>query len=235
MTYLQIVRRLARACGMTASANIPATVAGQTGNLLDAVDWANDAYNELQTSQDWRWLRSQFTVNTTSGVDAYAYGACTDSRLSATISRFSKWFANDNLTPPKCYLTSGGVGGQYFLKFIDWESFCSLYRIGNINPSSPCHITVDPQDRLVLGPTPNDVYTITGDYQMGPQVLSVDDDTPEMPSKFHMLIAYDAMRKYAGDQAAQEAMTRAVNEGGHLRSILDLEQLPMWRSGRPMA
>ncbi len=236
MTYLQLCRRLARACGMTSSGNIPIAVKNQTGNLLDAVDWIADAYTELQAENPYfRWLLSRFTVNTVASTDSYAPGSCTDSRLSATISRFSSWNLADWKNRPKCYLTSGGIGAQYHLQFIDWETFCSLYRIGNITEAAPVHITIDPQDNIVLGPTPNDIYTVTGEYRMSAQVLADNDDTPEMPSDFHMLIVYDAMRKYAGDQASQEAMARAINEGGRLRSALMINQLPKFRSGRPMA
>lgn len=221
---------------MTNSSSIPATVTGQSGNLADCVDWAADAYNELQTSgDDWRWMRSQFTVNTVASTEAYAYGACTDSRLSATISRFSHWLVTDKYNPPRAYLASSGIGSAYHLQFIDWDTFCALYKIGTINGGPPAHITIDPQDRLILGPTPNDVYTIEGEYQMSAQNLAVDSDEPEMPDQFHMLIVYDAMMKYAGDQLSEEAMGRALREGGALKSALLLRQMPQFRKARPMA
>lgn len=236
MTFLQICRRLARACGMTNSSTIPATVTGQSGNLADCVDWAADAYNELQVSGgDWRWMRSRFTVNTVASTETYAATSCTDSRLSATISRFSHWLITDRYNPPKAYLTSGSIGSQYHLQFIDWDTFCALYKIGIISEGSPVHISIDPQDNIVLGPTPNDVYTITGEYQMSAQNLAEDDDEPEMPADFHMLIVYEAMVKYAGDQLSEEAMGRAMREGGRLKSQLLIRQKPHFRKARPMA
>jgi len=221
---------------MASSATIPATVTGQTGNLLDAVDWAADAYTELQNSKEtWRWLRSKFSISTIAMKEEYAPEDCFDTRLSATLTRLSRWSVSDPYNSPKCYLASSGVGAQYFLQYISWDAFCALYRIGNITNAAPCHITIDPQNNIILGPTPNDVYTVTGEYQMSPQILANDGDIPEMPKQFHMLIVYEAMRKYAGDQLAQEAMVRATNEGGAMRSHLELNQLPSWRQGRPLA
>ena len=236
MTYLQICRRLARACGMTASASIPAAVTGQTGNLLDAIEWAADAYTELQNSnENWMWLRSKFSLSTVASDEQYAYSDCTDSRLSATISRFSKWRLDDPYNPPKCYLTSSGVATQTWLQYATWDDFCILFRTGTVVDGYPAFISVDPQNNIVLGPTPNGAYTVTGEYQMSAQILAADGDTPEMPSQFHMLIMYDALRKYAGDQISQEAMMRAVNEGGAMRSQLLLNQLPKFRKGRSLA
>lgn len=221
---------------MTNSPTVPVTVVNQTGNLGKAVRWAADAYNELQTSNDcWRWMRSRFTLNTVALTEEYAYSDCTDSRLSATIDRFSHWLITDRRNPPRAYLTSSGAGSQYHLQYIDWDTFCALYKIGNINPSMPAHITIDPQDNIVLGPTPNDDYTITGEYQMSQQELSADADVPEMPSQFHMLIVYEAMIKHAGDQLAEESMARAIRESGPLRSALMARQGPVFRRGRPMA
>lgn len=236
MTFLQLVRRLALECNMTASATIPAAVTGQTGNLLRAVYWLGDAWNELQASnENWRWMRSRFTLPTVDGTDSYAYTAATDEIASATVSRFARWIVQDHYNPPKAYLTSSGIGSQYHLGYLTWEDFCTIYRIGTVQEGPPVHVTIDPQNKLVLGPTPNDIYTITGEYQKSPQTLASDSDEPELPARFHMLLVYEAMRIYANDQVAQEVMNRAISQGGQLKSMLMLDQLPTPRLGAPMA
>lgn len=236
MNFLQLVQRTARACYMTNSGNVPAATANQTGELLNAVDWVADAWRELQVSNNnWRWMRSRFSVDTSVGVDEYAPSVVTDVLDSALITRFAQWLITDRKNPPKVYRTAGGIGSQYFLQYLDWYQFRTLYRIGDIQDGQPVHITIDPQDNLVLGPRPDDEYTITGEYQRGVMELVDEEDVPDMPTRFHMVIVYDAMLKYAGSEGAEEVMTRAQLEGGALKSALKLDQLPRIRSSSPMA
>lgn len=235
-TYLELCQKAALECGVDNTGAVPTAVTSQRGNLLRVVEWVKDSWIELQNLEDtWRFMRSRFTVDTVDGTASYAYTDCTDSRLSADISRFSAWRLNDPRNPPKCYLTSGGVGAQYFLQFLEWDTFNALYRIGTVTEAGPVHITIDPQNNLVLGPTPNDVYTVTGDYQMSAQILAADDDEPDMPTQFHNLLVFMTMRKYGGFYAAQEVLMRATNEGGTLMDSLRRNQLPQWRAGRPLA
>jgi hypothetical protein len=44
--------------------------------------------------------------------------------------------------------------------------------------------------------------------------------------QFHKLVVYEAMKKFAGYDAATEVYQRAVNEGSHLRTMLEVSQLP---------
>lgn len=234
MTYLQLVRRLARMCGFTASSTWPSTTVSQTGQALDAVTWLNDAWVEMQRDKDWRWMRSRFTVNTVDGDDTYAYGDCTDVLTSVPITRFAKWLITDPENPPTAYLTSAGLTGNYYLTFVSWERFRAIYRIGVVQEGPPLHITIDPQDNIVVGPEPNDIYTILGEYQRSAQNLTADADVPELPADFHLLLAYEALLIYGTDQAATEQIAQAENRGGTLKRNLMTYQLPPWKRGRPM-
>lgn len=236
MSYLSLCQDLRRECSISGTG--PTATTGQTGEYLRVVTWIKNAYTEIQNrSARWRWMRSRFTVNTVADDSSYAYGDCTDSRLSAAISRFRRWWLLDdegysNIT---AYLSSGGVSGEYYLIPLDWNDFRYLYRRGTQTSGVPAHVSVDPQNNLVLGPAPSAVYVVSGEYQMSAQVLAANADTPEMPSDFHQLIVYEAMRKYAGYQSAPEVMSRAVNEGNAILRDLELDQLPRMRVGGPLA
>lgn len=235
MDKLALVRRLARECRMTGSATVPATTLNQQGNLLDAVTWLDDAWNELQLSKRWKWMRSRFSLNTVASTHTYGYGDATDEYTSLPIDRFKEWLLNDPQDPCTYYLESSGVGTQGYLWYLPWELFRLTYRIGTIIESVPAHITIEPNTKeIVLGPTPNDVYVIAGNYYKSPQVLEADDDEPDMPDYFHLLIVYNAMMKYAGSEAAAEIMARGEKEGGPLKSQLILEQAEKMRFARPM-
>lgn len=208
----------------------PIAVTGQVGQLGDVVAWVKNSWTEIQRRHaNWLWLRSTFTFNTTASDDTYAYGdaAVTDSRLSAAITRFSRWWLLDNEGFPnvRIYLTSAGVSGEKYLIPLPWASFRDIYKKGTQTNNAPVHVTVDPQRNLVLGPKPDAIYTVTGEYQMSAQILAANDDTPEMPSDFHQLIVYTAMQKYGGVSAA-DVTARGITEGNRIMRQLEANQRP---------
>jgi len=237
-TFLQLAVKTRKNVRGTGSG--PTSVSNQSGEYGRIVDWVADAYKEIQQRHsNWRWLRSRFNFNTVASTDTYAYTAVTDSRLSATITRFLRWITvdNDGLPNVTAYLTSGGVSGENHLIFLPWSIFRSIYKFGaqSALTGQPVHYTVDPQNKLVLGPNPSGIYTIQGEYQMSPQILAADADEPEMPAEFHDVIMYRAMEKLAIDGAAVERLDRAIIEGGRMMRSLERSQLDGVRLGRPMA
>ena len=219
----------------TDSGTGPSTVVSQTGELGRFCTWIASAWTELQQErEDWKWMRKSFTCPTVSGTSAYAYSATglVDTVSLTAVSRFGSW--SKKRRDWKAYLTSGGVSGEYFLNLLDWESFKYLYRKGTQTSAQPVHVSIDPTMKFCLGPAPDAVYTVSGDYIIGPQTLALDADEPEMPSRFHRLITYEALSKYGGNRAAPEAMLRALTEGARLRAALELDQLPRFTMGRPM-
>lgn len=238
MNFLAICQRAARESLM---GNQPGTVVGQSGDLARIVDWCADAYGDIQRryldEPAWRWLRSAFTFNTVSGTGAYAYSTAVDTNLVAAISRFNRWITHDEDGLPNitCYLQSGGVGGEGRLTYLEWSHFRRLYRMGSQNNGQPAHFTIDPQNQLVLGPTPADVYVITGEYQRGAQVLAADADVPEMPSDYHLLVVWWAIQKYGQSKVAAEIFNRGVMEGNRMMRQLEANQLPQVTWGGPLA
>lgn len=234
MNYLELAQKLRQECEIPGTG--PSAVTGQLGQLKRVVDWTKDAYRDIQIRYpNWRWMRKPFTFNTVADDDTYEYGDVTDVEAGVAIARFSRWRVDDPCDPPLAYLQSGGVGGQYRLVFMPWDYFKQVYKIGTQNASSPIHITVDPANRLLIGPKPNGVYVVTGDFQRGAQILAANDDTPEMPSDYHELIVYWAMRKYGANTVAQEILARANTEGVSMMRNLEINQLPAVGMAEPLA
>ena len=214
----------------------PTAVTSQTGQLKRVVDWAINAWKDIQLRHpNWRFMRHSFTVNTVASDDTYASADCTDSTTATAIARFSRWWVDDLEDRPKCYLSSGGVGGEYWLIYIPWEQFKVLYKKGTQNNGQPIHITVDNAENIVLGPKPDAVYVVSGDFQRGVQVLAADGDIPDMPTNYHDLIVYRAIEKYGANSVAPEIFTRARLEGNRIMRALEMSQLPRMRFGGPLA
>lgn len=237
-TFLELANELASEAGVSGSASSIATVTGQTGQALRLVNWIKRSWTEIQRKHNnWRWMRSKFTFNTVAGTDTYAYGSVTDSRLSATISRFARWlpFDDSGAANVKRYLTSGGVSGEIWMTNLPWDYFQAVYKRGQQNNGPIVHITIDPQNQWVIGPKPDDIYTVSGEYMMSAQVLAANSDVPEMPSDFHDLIVYRAMEKYGRFYAAGEVLARGEREGGRLMAQLEADQLPALAYAAPLA
>ena len=235
-TYLQLCQRLRQESGIPGTG--PLAVTSQTGELKLLVDWIASAWTELQNKHTtWRWMRSTFSVNTVSNDDTYAYTDCTDSRLSAAISRFARWWPEngDNIPNMTIYLTSAGVSGEQDLILLPWDDFRLTFKRGTQTNGFPKYVAIDPQNNLVLGPKPDGIYTINGEYQMSSQTLSADGDTPEMPARFHEAIVYLALEDHGMFAAAQEAYVRGRTKGRKLVRQLESDQLPRIFKGDPLA
>lgn len=233
-TYLQIFKDTVRECGIT---TVPSTAIGQSGELARISAWIPDAYTEIQGARHWRWLRKKFNVNTVDGTDTYAFGDCTDIDDAALITRFKTWRLDDRANPPKVFLLSAGVGSEIFLTWTKWDYFEYLYKTGSLQnqTSFPVHITVNPKDEIQLGITPNDIYTLTGDYHKSAQILVADTDIPEMPTDYHSLIKYQAMIWYAESESASEVLMRGQIGYGRIMRQLIRNQGSPFRVGGPMA
>lgn len=228
-SFLALCQDVHRECG--ASGTAPTGVTSQTGEANRIVSWVKQSWIEIQNSKNnWRWMRSRFTVNTVADDDTYAYADCTDTIDSAVISRFARWYPSEF----KCYLTSAGVGSEIWLTEKQWDDFRPLWKIGTQTSSHPADVAIDPQENFVLGPKPSAVYTVTGDYQKGPQSLTADADIPEMPTRFHALIQYEAMRKYAVFNAAPEVWAEVQDQAAMMVRDLEASQLPPLNFGDPL-
>lgn len=235
-TFLQLAQKLRREVGIAGVG--PDAVTNQIGQLLDVVEWTRDSWVDIQNLNqgEWQWLRRTFTLQTTINVDTYEFGDATDDDATGPITRFKRWRFEDYEDPPKIYPTAGGIRAQRWLIYLPWAHFKLIYKIGsnNLNSGPPAHITVDPQKKLVIGPQPNAIYTLTGDFYRSAQRLDADGDVPECDEDFHDGIVYFAMQKYGYKKLAPYQVTRGANEWMRVKRGLEADQLPGMTLAGPM-
>lgn len=212
MDYLTLVQSLHYEAKLPGSP--PSTVAGQSGRAADLVRWVAEAWNDIQRDSDgqWKWMLGNWTVDTAADDADYAFGEVTDVEDAAGITRFRGWELDEEM-PPLIYLTSDGKSTERELPIWHWNDFRYLYVRGTHESAEPSVMSVDLADKLFFGPTPNDIYTVTGNYWKSNQTLTDDDDEPEMPVDYHFLIVYRAIIKYAYNIVGHEILARARTEG----------------------
>lgn len=237
MSFLTLAQDAQRECDVVGTSMI--SVTNQVGELNRIVQWMIACWIEIQNRHtNWRWMRSRFTYNTVAGVDSQAPATATDAISLALIgTRFARWLLLDDRAAAnvKIYQQAAGVATERWLSFVDYSSFREMYKRGTVNNAPPAHYTLDPLNNLLLGPPPDGIYVVTGEYMKGAQVLALDADIPELPLRFHQLLVFMTMKKYAGFEAAPDVHARAVTEGNRMMRQLELDQLPTIAAAAPMA
>lgn len=236
-TFLEICQTL-RAEADIPGDGTPSDTANQVGDLADCVRWVQQSHRDIQIANGglWRWLHRDFTIQTVASTRSYAYTAAVDTLTAVAISRFNRW--DLRLPRPDCpriYLTSGGVAGERELVFLPYADYRRLFLFGPQNNQPPVYISIDDQDNIVLGPVPDAVYTVSGRYFRGPQVLATNSEVPEMPGQYHDLIWIRALEKYAYKNVSQESLSRFGADDRRLYRGLMSAQLPSINIGVPLA
>jgi hypothetical protein len=119
----------------------------------------NEALSAVSNEEYWPWAQGAETLTTVAGTASYA-------PLDAT------WNATKAL----------------YISGFDPMTLCSLQEVDAITvQGQPVQYAVF-QEKLILSPTPDGVYSITHQYMKSEPDLTSDTSTPLMPSEFHWAI-----------------------------------------------
>lgn len=219
MTLLDLVNRLRIESG--ASGGTLTTLASPTKEVERMTNWIIQSDLEIQElHHDWNFLRAEVEFDTVAG--DWSYTPVTD---ITAITKFAQWKTDDL----RVYLKSAGYGSETHLgEAMAYDAFRSYWRFNmrRSTQSRPVSWAVAPDHSLVLGPVPNDVYTVVGEYFKEPTLMSADTDTSAIPSRYQMVIVYRAMMKYAPYEAAGEIYQAGKDEYRKMLEALEINQLP---------
>lgn len=225
MTFLELVNQTRVECGVSGP---PLTsVQNQTGESARMISWVQQAWTDIQTTkEDWLFLREPFTFNTVA--QQWEYSA-----TQAGLTDFGNW-KRDSF---RCSSVGQNYADEQLMNYMDWATYRNLYRYGNMRTTyaRPVVVSITPDKALAFGSVPDQAYVIDGEYYTQPVLLTMDADVPNIPARFHMIIAYRAMMYYAGYEAAPEVMARGEFEYKRLYSRLEIDQLPTVVNGPPLA
>ena len=199
MTFLALCQKLRQMVGIPGEG--PISVLGQTKELLRVVNYIEQAWNAIQIERpDWFFLREDFSFPTIAHQQEYtpAHAGLTD---------FGSWIS-DSFT---LYDT---LSDEMYLNQIEYQAFREVYLMGGLATqyARPQYITVSPKKSLLLALSPDNIYTLKGEYNQTPNIMVNDIDEPIIPTRFHMIIVYLAMMEYATYEAASEIYERGLNQ-----------------------
>jgi hypothetical protein len=192
-TFLELANRIASDSGTASGETSISTVVGQTGRLAKIVRWTNEAWRHIQNAHKmWRWMEGRFYVDLQSGIEKYAGSVCYDAETLALTTRFGSWICTGDAGTEgrfKLYDTTIGLTDAGRLRYLPWKDFDEILRNTGASNNKPQIFTIDPQDKLAFAPIPDsNNYRVIGPYRKNAQTLSVDADTPELPSDYHDVI-----------------------------------------------
>ncbi len=225
MNLLQLTNQTRVECGV--SGPTLSSVQNLTGESARILAWVQQAWIDVQTSkEDWLFLRETFEFNTVASQWEYT-------AANAGLTDFGNWKRDS--------FRASSVNNLYrdeqLLNYMDWTTYRNLYRYANMRNTlaRPVVVSITPNKDLAFGSTPDQIYTINGEYYTQPVSLTADTDIPGIPARFHMIIVYRAMMYYAGYESAPEVLSRGEFEYRRLYSRMEIDQLPTIVSGPPLA
>lgn len=220
-TFLQLCIDVSRESGAVGRA--PSAVTGQTGRQEKVVSWTREAWRNLQLSQpNWAWMRKTFTGSLNVGVGSY-------SAITFGITeRFGGWISDQpNYRPMSLYNPSIGIKDEANITEISFEQWRRSYDIGEQTLQKPTRYCIAPDRTLRFGAIPDATYIVRGEYRAAPQELMANNDVPELPEEFHMIIVWAAIMLMAKHDESVTGLQAAVDTYKPMLYQLQESQLPM--------
>lgn len=231
MNFLQICQRLNNEAGEPGTGSTTFdTVVSQAGLYGLMVDWAQSAYQDIQSQHaNWEFMRSSFSFSTTATQREYT-------PLQAGLTDLESWKKNE-YGDFRMYLSSAGVNSEQYMHYIPWDDYRQMYLFGatRTSPGQPTYFSIHPNKNLDLYLVPDDIYVVSGEYYKQPETMTLDADTPNFQSQFHMAIVWRALMMYGAHYAADEKYKHGQNEYKKILRRLEFDQLPQMSFGAPLA
>lgn len=222
MDFLTLCKEVASDAGTVAGFQSVTTVSGLSGRAGQLVGFVRNAWIDIQNERnDWLWMRRRFTaVALTPGQKTYAASAL-------GVSRLGEWLGDrPAFRTFTIYDPERGPAGETEMTQIPYDRWIERYGRGVHDQQMPREWAQAPTREIVIGPSPDKAYMMSGEYRLSPQILTVDADVPEMPDVYHRVIVPRAIRLAASSDEAWNALNDKTSQYSELRNALVREQTP---------
>lgn len=215
MTYLQLCQKFRRTSGISGSG--PTAVTGQTGIAELIVDWIADADQLIQEQWfNWGFMWGTKTFNTVANDKDYTL---TDLSLVTGSTALNNW---DDTS----FVVSPTSNSYQRLKSLSYKEYRGNYKLGTVPTGKPTHVVIQPDNSIILYPTPDAVYSVTADYFKKPNRLAANTDTSPIPVQYHDAIIYRAKLMYAEYEEIPNLYQSASIDYDKIMQSLQAHSLP---------
>lgn len=194
MTYLELVREVARLSGTTDPRSI-ATVQNATGRIAVLARLVNTGWKQIQTAyRAWRFLIADLPEATRIPVGVSVLTAAT-----LNLPNWGEWILGGSRGTARLTVWPAEAAEdrneELPLSVVEYEAFRAAYRVGANRSVTgrPRAVSVDQQDRLVVWPVPERDYRMDGTFRRSPQVFVADTDVPIVDDAYHDTLVYQAL------------------------------------------
>jgi len=173
MTFLEMCELLREECGI---AGTIVTVSGQTGMHKRLIGYIQKANRKIQSRKaNWKFLWAEWLQVLTGG----------------------------ELNPPDglgmfdqtSFWVDAGTDDAFPLEYVDYKKWRDYLRHQQNEPGQPIYVTIKPNGKVVISPSPNSDYTaknLTADYWRSPIELVSNSQISPIPLAFHQAIVAQA-------------------------------------------
>ena len=206
MNFLELAQETRRLSGVGGTG--PVNVETATGIELKIVQYVANAWIDIQAHpKNWKWMWADYEVDLNPGTQPLQTILNTTEYALTSVDKI-------RVGTFRSYLTATGIDDRQRMVWVPWRQFRNQYGIVNADADRPIQVTRKPTGDLVMWPKPDAIYSIEFEYFKKPQLLTANADEPEMPSEFHMLIVYEALKRFGKAENAEEVMALGEAAGG---------------------
>lgn len=163
------------------------------------VRWVNDLNLQIQQSMiqaDFMHKRGAF-ITTASGTEVYT------KKYVREIDRYS------------AYAVKSGETARTLIEVKEYDDWLQDERSNSSTNSRPQDLIRNPEDKWIVDPTPNGVYTIYADWWREPAKFDSADDEPLWDSTYHDILKWKGLGLFAaeyGEEGAGKILLSRINQ-----------------------
>ena len=222
-TFLELAQETRALSGIGGTGPVSVTTA--TGIEARIVNYVKNAWIDIQTHpKKWKWMWGRYLAPVPGG-----------SPLQTIINTREYPVTGVNhvrVNSFRSYLTATGTTDRQRMVWLSWAKFDRAHGTFEEQASRTIRVTRDPSGQLVLYPKADAVYSIEFEFFKSAQILVNNSDVPELPTDFHQLIVYEALKRFGKAEDAPEIIKlgeeAAGSEGGEGRPVAGLWRALIW-------